>query len=349
MEEKLVQVNLETTMLDPKGTYNLSADLIPSFRLMVARQRKLDKKILLKIWGGLGDMITAQPCLEYALDKFIPDGYEVSLESMVPSLSTHLLPRFTKVYDHYKDERVDESQYYVFNTVCSSMHFQWEFIAGLYTHCVDFSSQIAFRCQLPLEYKEIKLMPNGNCYKKIFEILDNEIKTDKFIVIHPGKHWQSKTFPKWWWDRVIKRIIKEGIIPVIIGGHKQDENGLRTTVDIDNTDCIDLRCRLEIMETVALLKKSKVLLTNDSAPLHMAASTNAWIGFIATCKHPEFITHYRKGIFGWRMENLGLGGVWDDSHFLSDLVVENVGEDKLLSWLPEPEKYAEWGINKINI
>lgn len=344
MEEKLVPVDIKTTMLDPNADYKLKAHLIPSFRNIVANQKGIDKKILLKSWGGLGDMITAEPTIRYAVENF--KGYEISLEAMIPELFSHLT--FHEVYDHFNDPKIDESQYYVFNTICSDVHFPWEFMCGLYNHCIDFSSLIAFRCQLPKKYKEIVLKPCDDHYAKIFDIIKYEIKTDEFIVIHPGKHWQSKTFPKWWWDRVIEKINKSRIVPVIIGGHKDDENGLRTTVNVETSSCVDLRCKLEPMETVALLKKSKVLLTNDSAPLHMAASTDAWIGFIATCKHPEFITHYRHGIFGWRMENLGLGGVWDYTHALSEISVIDVGNENLLKWLPNPESFAEWGINKIN-
>lgn len=305
----------------------------------------MSKKILLKSWGGLGDQITAEPTIRYAVEKF--KDFEITLEAMTPSLFQHL--KFHEVHDHYKLPRVDESKYYVFHTICSDTHFPWEFNCGLYNHCVDFSSQVAFRGQLPLEYKEIKLEPTDQEYEKVDKIIQEQLGNKDFIVLHAGKHWPSKSFPKWWWDRVIKRIQKEGIMPVLIGGHKDSENELRTTVDVNPEGCLDVRCKLTVMESVALLKRSKVLLTNDSAPLHMAASTNAWIGFIATCKHPQYITHYRHGEFGWRMENLSLGGVWDDNHFLSDICVVDLGLEKLLSWLPEPEKFAQWGIDKVDL
>ncbi len=345
MQEKLILVDPNITLLDPDANYQLKANLIPSFKRTVAQQKNLDKKILLKSWGGIGDMITAEPTIRYIVENL--KEYKISLYSMAPDLYRHL--DFHEVFDYYKD-KIDESQYYVFNTMASDFNFEWEFISGLYTHCVDFASLIALRCQLPLKYKQIKIIPTSKHEEKISYLFKEKYKVKELkncIVLHPGKHWQSKTFPKWWWDRVIKKIIKSDLIPIIIGGHADEFGSLRTTVDVNNNGCIDLRCELELLETVALLKRVDVLLTNDSSPLHLAAATNCWIGFIATCKHPDYITHYREGGFGWRMENLGNGGVWENSHFLSDLNVREVDEIKLLSWLPEPEKFAEWGINKI--
>ena len=83
----------------------------------------------------------------------------------------------------------------------------------------------------------------------------------------------------------------------------------------------------------------------------MAAAGDAWIGFIATCKHPDMIMHWRHGQWAWREKNLGLGGIWDVLDYCpnkdSDVTAENVG-DHLETWLPSPESFAEWGIEKLN-
>lgn len=341
MSEKLTLVDLNTTKIDPNGNMSVPAKFIPSFRQTVAMQQGKTKKLLFKTWGGLGDQICAEPTLRYALDMLTPYGYEISLDSMAAELFQHL--PFHKIYDHFK-EPADESEFYVFHTICSDTDFFWEYVCHLYTHCVDFASLIALRCQLPLAYKEITLVPAHAHLAKIAPYLE-KVPFRRRIALHPGKHWQSKTFPKWWWDRVIAKLIKHGFTPILIGGHQDDKNGLRTTVDVDTRGCLDLRSKLSYMESVALLQEADVLLTNDSAPLHMAASGNAWIGFIALNKHPEFITHYRNGKFGWKMKNFGSGGVWETSHVLSDVVVTDIGEN-LEKWLPEPEDFAFWAIDK---
>ncbi len=108
--------------------------------------------------------------------------------------------------------------------------------------------------------------------------------------------------------------------------------------------------KLSIMESVALLQTANVLLTNDSAPLHMAASGDAWIGFVATCKHPDMITHWRNGQWSWRMKNHGKGGIWDVLDHCPNkaetLEAENVGAELLTSWLPDPVAFANWALDK---
>ena len=126
------------------------------------------------------------------------------------------------------------------------------------------------------------------------------------VVVHAGKHWPSKTFPKDWWDAVLAELKSRGFIPILIGADADDN---RSTVDVDPTGCLDLRNKTSLTESIWLTQQTKVLLTNDSSPLHMAVTGDAWIGFVATCKHPDYIKHWRNGQWSWRMENLGSWGV----------------------------------------
>lgn len=208
------------------------------------------------------------------------------------------------------------------------------------TNCVDFPSLCALRFQLPIADKNIILNPSTPT--KIIET------TSRDVWVHAGKHWPSKTFPKDWWDAVLKHLINANARPILLGADSDDNRG---TVDVDTANCLDLRNQLSITETVYYLQKAKVLLTNDSSPLHMAASGNAWIGFIATCKHPDYIKHWRNGQWSWRMENLGLGGIWDVLDYCPNkenlITVDSVEESMLRSWLPEPETFAKWALDKL--
>jgi hypothetical protein len=117
------------------------------------------------------------------------------------------------------------------------------------------------------------------------------------------------------------------------------------TVDVATTGCLDLRDKTSVMDTVALVQEAKVVVTNDSSPLHMAASGDAWILYAATCKHPDFLTYWRHGTWGWRMENMGRGGIWDTYSFLPNnskmIEVDQCDEATLLKWLPEPQVMVE--------
>ena len=337
----MMQTAQKADKLDASARVAIPVFHLPMFRTSFAVENGVEKNILIKTWGGLGDQICAEPTLRFAIKTF--KDCKISLASEAPELFSHL--SFHRVFD-LRQELPNYSKFLTFDTITSpdDSNLVWQFISHMITNCVDFPSMCAFRCQLPIADKEIQL--SDKAPEGMIPFLSTYEKNR--IYVHAGRHWQSKTFPKSWWDSVLAHIIKGGAVPVLIGG---DHDKNRGTVDVDTKGCIDLRNKTSIAETVWLLKRAKVLLTNDSAPLHMAAAGDAWIGFIATCKHPDMIMHWRHGQWAWREKNLGLGGIWDVLDYCpnkdSDVTAENVG-DHLETWLPSPESFAEWGIEKLN-
>lgn len=319
--------------------------VIPSFRTQLAIQNKVNKNLLLHVWGGLGDQVCAEPTLRFAFKSF--KDCDISLSSDFPDLFSHL--PFKNTFNISKKEIPKWDDYMVFHMIMPPPHLNWEFISHSLINCVDYPAINAFRMQLPVADRELYL--TGKCPENI------SINFDDSVFIHAGKHWQSKTFPKKWWDEVIDEILFSGLKPVLIGA--DSEGGKRGTVDVNPLKCCDLRNELSIQETTWLLQRAKVLLTNDSSPLHLAASTDpeqkeitghCWIGYIATCKHPDFITHFRKGQWQYREVNHGSGGVWDYLNYCpnqdEEVMIHKVEPTLLESWLPDPKKYAGWACEK---
>ncbi len=323
------------------------AALIPSYRTFVAAENGVEKNLLLKTWGGLGDQICAEPTLRYALSAF--KGCSISLASEHPELFQHL--KFAAVFD-LKDSEPNYSQFLTFDMIRPPSDLSWEFTNHMLTNCVDYPALCAFRCQLPVPFRRIQLKPSVKDYNAFMEHAAKAPYPGRpMVAIHAGRHWQSKTFPADWWDAVINHVLAGACQPVLIGGDTDDNRG---TVDVDTGDCLDLRGKLGLMESVAFLLHVPVLLTNDSAPLHMAAAGRAWIGYVATCKHPDMITHWRAGGWSWRMKNHGKGGIWDvishcPNHQGGEVSAENVGDELLRSWLPDPKDFATWAIERAKL
>lgn len=320
---------------------------VPSFRTSLALDRGVEKRILIKVWGGIGDQICAEPTLRWALSTF--RDCSISLAAENPDLFRHL--RFAEFYK-IPEQNVEWDGYYVFETMRPSSSLQWEFVCHLLTNCVDFASICAFRCQIPNAYKPVRIQPNREEISAAnLHIIEAGLWGGRWVAVHAGRHWESKTFPKDWWDSVLSMLQLYGITPVLIGSNSDANRG---TVDVETRGCLDLRDRLSILESVALLQAAEVLLTNDSSPLHMAASGEAHIGFVATCKHPDFIKHWRgpEKTFGWRMENLGVGGIWNEIDYLPNkeeaVEVDKLPEGMLRLWLPEPAAVVNWAYRRLN-
>lgn len=323
--------------LSRTGNMVIPAMMIPGFRTSVAIQDGVERNLLFRTWGGLGDQICAEPTLRYVLKNF--EDCQISLASEQPELFSHL--KFHRVFD-LKKERPIYEDYLLFDTITppDDSNLVWQFFGHMTTNCVDFPSLCAIRSQLPIKDREVKLIGSLTAVQA-YGIGRGS------IAVHPGKHWESKTFPKDWWDAVLAHLIVAGHKPVLIGADTDDNRG---TVDVNPVGCLDLRNKLSIKQSIGLLHTASVLLTNDSSPLHMAVSGQAHIGYIATCKHPDMITHWRKGGWGWRMVNHGLGGFWDVMDFCPNkenkIEVDKVDESLLRSWLPSPQAFAKWAIDK---
>lgn len=310
----------------------MPAHLIPGFRVQQAFKKGTQRKFLITTWGGLGDQACAEPVLRHALKTF--GECDISLCSQHPDLFTHL--NFKEVHPWSEINKIKDD-YLVFDTIVPPSNILWQFISHMVTNAVDFASICAFRSQLPIADKEI-ILPDY----ELPEVAKG-IKWGESVVIHPGRHWQSKTFPKEWWDRTIASIQTRGLTPVIIGKETDDNRG---TVDVHiGEGVLDLREKLSLKDLVAVLKAAKMVLSNDSSPIHIAAAGSAHIFFIASCKHPDYISHWRNGQWSWRMKNLGLDGAWNHiNHNPSvdrEVSVESLPEGLMEKILPSPSSVAD--------
>lgn len=335
---------MEEKKITPQSKVVIPALQHPLFRTEYAIQRGVERKLMFRTWGGIGDQICAEPTIRYALKMF--KDCEISLASECPELFRHL--RFKRVFD-LREETPNYNKYFVFDTITppDDSNMVWCFLSHMLTNCVDFPSICALRLQLPVDQKYIRLMPEAPVEFQAQYLWD---LTRKGPVIHPGKHWQSKTFPKQFWDDVLGHLtVDYELTPIIIGADTDDNRG---TVDVNTSGCVDLRNKLTINDSCWLLSHATVLLTNDSSPLHMAAgSGDAWIGYVATCKHPDMITHWRRNendepVWNWREVNHGKGGIWDIIDFCPNkkdqVEAEFVPPEVLQSWLPDPQDFASW-------
>lgn len=325
-------------------TMNIPSFLIPSFRTNHAIQQGTQHNLLIRLTGGIGDNICAEPAIRYAIEKF--KRSQISIAYNHPELFQHL--KLKDVWDTSIIEP-DTSKYFTFDSFFQDGHLSNEFVAPPFVHCVDYCSIALWRSQLPRADRCVKLIPTFDQFK-----VANENIGPMDVVIHPGKTWPSRTLPKDWWDVVLHQLISNGARPVLIGNVIHDGGQIRGTIDVNTEGCLDLRDKLSLMESVAVTQLARVVLTNDSAPLHFAASGRAWIGFLSTVRHPEIITHYRNGgEFGWRMQSFERGGHWQTMNICpnenTNIRMDMVRQSEMRAWLCEPREFANWALEKLKL
>jgi heptosyltransferase-2 len=103
---------------------------------------------------------------------------------------------------------------------------------------------------------------------KSLKINDNH----KFIIIAPGSVWYTKRFPEEKFVKLLDSFTGDNINIVLIGS--EDDHGLceRILSLSNNKNIYNLAGELSLLQTAELIRKGKLLVTNDSAPLHIANS-----------------------------------------------------------------------------
>ena len=96
--------------------------------------------------------------------------------------------------------------------------------------------------------------------------------TDDLVAVHPWTSNPAKRWPPVRFQQLIQQLAKlPGIRPVIIGGQEASPHAHEMMDDSSERVC-NVVGRLSLGELAALLQRVRVLVTNDSGPMHVAAA-----------------------------------------------------------------------------
>lgn len=93
--------------------------------------------------------------------------------------------------------------------------------------------------------------------------LDNK----KIVIIAPGSRWFTKRWPLEYFNVIINRLILDDYKIILIGGEEEKKFHIEK---LSNT--IDLRGKTNLLELAEVIKRADIILTNDSAPIHIASA-----------------------------------------------------------------------------
>jgi hypothetical protein len=298
---------------------------------------KYKRHILISVIGGLGDQICAEPAIRFMMNNVYP-GDDIIILTHFPRIFQHLnLP----VFSH--DEFIPEfdTPYYHVLSLPGPEKPQWSIVSNLLCHTVDYCSIALLRRILPMADKRVQLTWDLDDLTGLIDIIGIR-NVNELVLVHPGRHWESKTFPVEWWQEVIDGLYEAGLHVCIIG---KNEDETRGTLDvIAREGMLDTRDRLELGALIALLANSKLLISNDSAPIHVAGAFDNYIILIPSCKHPEHILHNRNGSPYWRAKALYKRLALDDcdsrptSGYSGYDISGEFLHDKYDAYLPEPSE-----------
>jgi len=306
---------------------------------------KYSRNVTVLAQGGLGDQVALEPLVRFIKNNAYPaDKNNIKIVTDWPELfqdgdygNTEIIHK--KDYDPRK-----YSPAYHILTLPNVEHPLWKFAAHTYMHTIDFGAISALRKTLPDENRNIHLPVTEKGIGEINKFVGDKLY--KSIIIHPGKSWASKTFPKEWWEAIVNNLAKDNTV-IVFGKQVLPERGY---VNINcPKEVIDLRDKLSIEGMIALISRAKVLVSNDSAPIHVAGAFNNWIILIPTAKHPDHILPWRKGSKYYRTFALYKRLTCDDvrsnpTEPIGD-TIDYVPGGNIYKYLPEPEEVCRVASN----
>lgn len=257
------------------------------------------KHIYINVSGGLGDQICAEPAIRYMRKNLYPND-EIIIATHFPRIFKHLEKEGIEICEQGKVNFKMDTPYYFCQSLPGPDTVQWMIVSHLLCHTVDYASIALIKRTLPVLDKQLKFEVSLQDYSNLFDIIGIQDMSD-WVAVHCGLHWDSKTFPVSYWQEIIDGLVRAGKKVCLVGKKERGDPpdykaGARGTVNVKCPEgVIDLREKLNLGMLGALLSKTKVLISNDSAPVHLAGAFDNWIVLIPSCKHPDHILPIRKG------------------------------------------------------
>lgn len=237
--------------------------------------------------GGLGDELCSEPSLRYAKRHLYPTE-EVRVFTQHPSIFKHLgWPCGSSTQElglgdmPHKYFRIFSSPY---QNVQGTHHVHpFASIAQpLFVPTVDYHSLMLLRRILPDEDKRIQLYVDADIEQSIADQVPKDA-----VLVHIGHTDHTRSLPSDYLEELVTDLIKEGFNPVLFGNPS-----VESYPDIKGS----LRLSgLTVLETLALIKRVPILITNDSAPVHIASAWDNFIIVIPSIRHPDRLVHPRHG------------------------------------------------------
>ncbi len=109
-----------------------------------------------------------------------------------------------------------------------------------------------------------------------------------FVAIAPGSIWATKRWPARHFEQVVRSLTRTDGIPVVLLGGPDDRELCDRIATVGDRRVTDLCGRTRLRESFAVLERAAVLLSNDSAPMHMGVAAGIPVVAIYCSTVPGF-------------------------------------------------------------
>lgn len=143
-----------------------------------------------------------------------------------------------------------------------------------FLHTVDYHLGLLKPLGIHDASRVIRLALPDSTVEKAEQLLDASQAGDEFVILHPGSARAEKFWEVDRWARVIDHCVQERKMKCVLTGGRSpaERNQISLIKSSSQSDVIDLSGKTDLLMLAALVRKARLLITVDSAPMHFAAA-----------------------------------------------------------------------------
>ena len=155
------------------------------------------------------------------------------------------------------------------------------------------------------------------------EIIRTEVKhLEKIIVVSPGAADEKKRWSEEGFARVCDSVINDHRGSVVFVGDEVDKEGVARIQSRMRHRAVDLSGRATLLQVGYLLSRAKLLISNDSAPMHLASYLNVPVVALFGPTNPRRYGPWSEGSVVVKKE--GLSDSVEDRDYMHLIKAEDV-------------------------
>jgi heptosyltransferase-2 len=135
-----------------------------------------------------------------------------------------------------------------------------------------------------------ELFPSSEDFSYASQLLQNAgvKENDRLVGIAPGSVWATKRWLPERFAEVSDLLMKKARVKVVFLGSEQDGKLCSAIANLMEEEPVILAGRTTVLQSAAVISKCKVILSNDSAPVHIASAMKRPVVEIFGSTIPEF-------------------------------------------------------------
>ncbi len=138
------------------------------------------------------------------------------------------------------------------------------------THAVDWYLEVLRRLRVPV-HKNFVWMPENELIKAAIESKWN-ISSSRWIALNPGARWVNKIWPAEYYASLVQQLTADSDYKIAILGDRGSAGFAAKISEAAPTRCLDLTGQTSLREMVEWIRRSELMVTNDTGPMHVAAA-----------------------------------------------------------------------------